>query len=160
MSQCLMKKKKGLSVDLQPPGKKPIAWLKVTQNTPPTRPLSSQKPGSFACSSVLLLTHCLRLSNSSRCLFATLSTALQWYSSMARASDPAPFPPSFKLSSPWLALTPQTGIHPPPPTLGEAPPWIGCCAVESQPLMGSGGVSARKEGGESSWKRMTSPVQR
>lgn len=56
-------------------------------------------------------------------------------------------PPSLKLSSPWLALTPRAGIHPPPPTLEETPPRVGCCAVESQPLMGSGGESESEGGG-------------
>lgn len=60
-------------MNLQPPGKKPLAWLKVTQAALSHLP----KAGSFACRSALLLIHCLRLSNSLLYFFATLSTELQ-----------------------------------------------------------------------------------
>lgn len=98
-NEPVLDKKRSFSVHLQPPGKKPFAWLKVIQ----TVPLSAiKKPVSFACSSALFLTHCLCLSNSCF-LFATLylSTELQWcMRSMAAASDPTPVNPGFKLSSP------------------------------------------------------------
>lgn len=129
-----------------PLGRSPMPGLKSSKQSP----LTSQKPGSSACSFPLFFIHCLRLSNSFLCLFATLylSTELERCSSMAVGPViPAPVPPASSSLPPWLALAPHTDIPPPPPTLGEMLPWIGCRAVESQPLMGSGRESESERGG-------------
>ncbi len=88
-----------------PLGRSLLPGLKSSKQSP----FTSQKHRSFACSSPLLLIHCLRLSNSFLRLFATLylSTELQWCCSMAGASDPAPLP----LSSSTLPLVSAHTSH-------------------------------------------------
>ncbi len=93
MSQCIC----------SPLGRSLLPGSKSSEQSP----LTSQKPGSFACSSPLLLIHCLRLSNSFLCLFATLFLSKELQQCMCVPSGAAPwqgpvFPlpyPSFKLSS-------------------------------------------------------------
>lgn len=103
MSQCWVKRGACLCI-CSPLGRSLLPGLKSSKESL----LTSQKPGSFACSTPLLLIHRLRLSNSFLCLFATLylSTELQRCSSM---SPVIPLlTPSLKLSSPGLCshLTP------------------------------------------------------
>lgn len=142
MSHCW--KKRSSSLHLQHPGQKLLVWLKVIQ----TCLITSQKLGSFAYSSPFFLAHCLQLSNSFFCLVETLrsfqsfSSAAPWQVEQRSCTGS----PAFSSYS-WLALTPHAGIPLPPPTLGKKLPWIGCCAVKSQPLMGNGGPSESEGGG-------------
>lgn len=131
---------------LQPPGKKPLAWLKVIQTVP------SHLPKAWIL--------CLQLSSPtysrSTCVKLLSLSFLQLFISLQSSSGADPWQrpvilllnPYLQALFPRLARTPHTGIPPPPPSLGETVPWIGCCAVESQPLMGSGGESeSESEGG-------------
>ena len=147
MSQYWLKKKRSLSVHLQPPGKKPLAWFEVMQQSPLTSPKSLYR---FSAALLCSLTHCLRLSISFFCLFAnslsvygapSVRTVHDWRSRSRT--------PGFKLSSPRLMLTPRASTAPPlSHSRRENPAWIVCCSVESQPLMGDGGESeGGREGG-------------
>lgn len=145
MSQCRMKRRAWRCI-CSPLGRSLLPGLKSPkQSLSPPKSLDPL-PADLLSSSFTVKLLSLSLCNSFY-RAPVVHVCAQRCSSMARASDPASLLPSFKLSSPWLALTPHAGIHPPPPTLGETLPWIGCCAVESRPLMGSGGESESEGGG-------------
>lgn len=88
-------KKRGLSVHLQPPGKKLLVWLKVVQTVPSHLPKAwiiclqlSSSPHSLSTSVKLLS---LSLCNSLSLYRApAVHVRAQRCSSMAGASDPAP----------------------------------------------------------------------
>lgn len=160
MSQCWIKKR-GLSVHLQPPGKMPLAWFQVIQTVPAHLPkawilcmqLFSLPHSLSAFDKLLSLSFCNSLSLY-RAPVVQLHGRGQWFCSLT---------PTFKLSSP--VSTHNSHRHSSSPSLPRRDGTVNrmlCCGEPA-----ANGKRRRewewgrkKKGGESSWKRMTSPVQR
>lgn len=164
MSQCWMKRGACLCI-CSPLGRSLLPGLKSSKQSP----LASKKAWILCLqlsSRTQSLSMCIKLLSLSLCNSLSLYRApavqihgrVQWSCSLT---------PILKHSFPRLARTPYTGIPPPPPSLGEMVPWIGCCAVENQPLMGSGGESESEGGGrreenpaEKEWHHLCSARER
>ena len=163
IDEPVLDEKRGLSVHLQPPGKKPNAWLKVIQTVP------SHLPKAWIlCLQLSLLPH--SLSTSVKLLSLSLCNSLSLYRAPAaqlhgsRASDPRSRTPSFKLSSSLVSARTShrhssSPSHPRRDATVDRMPRCGEPAVKGKGAR-EWERERREKGGESSWKRMTSPVQR